>query len=124
MEDPFCDQTKAYQTGSTVNDALAVTLYEQYREAIQAVQGTLTHEEKLMVVWHDPAGNAIEVDHLGYYGQTLLVLRGRDGEGLECTALLPAQSAQLVLKKVKRNLDEMSGPFNFMGHSVLPDPHS
>lgn len=123
MNDPFCDQSRAYQGDSAAGGGVqAVTLYEQFREAIEALGGTLTDDEKLLVVWHDPAGEPVTVEHMGYYGQTLMVLRGQGSRGLECTALVPASSVQLVLRKVKKHPDETNVPFNFMGHSVLPDP--
>ena len=123
MEDPFCDQSKAYQADYTAEEnAQAVTLYEQFREAIQVLERTLADDEKLLVIWHDPAGEPVALEHMGYYGQTLLVLRGRGSDKVERTALLPAHSVQLVLKQTKKLPGEMSTPFNFMGHAVLPDP--
>ena len=123
MDEQFCDQSKAYQADSTdPGGAQAVVLYEQFREAIGQIEGTLADDEQLLVVWYDPAGDPVAVEHMGYYGQTLLVLRGRGSEGDERTALVPALSAQLVLKKVKKLSDTSRRPFNFMGHSVLPDP--
>ena len=120
MDDRFCDQSQAYRVDSTVgSDAQAVTVYEQFKEAIEQVGGSLADDEKLLVVWYDPAGGPVAVEHLGYYGQSLLVLRGRDSEGLECTALAPAVSVQLLLKKVKKLSD--TNAFNFMGHSVFPE---
>lgn len=120
MEDPFCDQSKAYPADSTTRGAQAVTLYEQFREAILAVEETLADDEKLLVSWCDAAGESVEVDHLGYYGQTLLVLRGRNGEGLEFSVLVPALSLHLALKKIKKLPGDENTAFNFMGHSVLP----
>mgnify|MGYP003287939244 CR=1 FL=1 len=121
MDDRFCDQSKAYGADFTAgSDAQAVTVYEQFKEVIEQVDRTLADDEKLLVIWYDPAGDPVALEHMGYYGQTLLVLRGRDSQGVECTALAPAVSMQLVLKKVKK-LSDTSGPFNFMGHSVLPE---
>lgn len=122
MDDLLCDQTKAYQGGSTAGtDLPAVTLYEQLKEAIEAVGKTLAEDEKLLTVWHDPVGGTLWVDHIGYHNQTLMVFRGRDVEGAECTALVPAQTAQLVLKKVKKLPSEVSSSVKFMGHSVAPE---
>ena len=121
MDDPFCDQSKAYMADSTARgSAQAVTLYEQFKEAILTVEETLADDEKLLVSWCDAGGETVEVDHLGYYGQTLLVLRGRNAEELEFTVLVPALSLQLALKKIKKLPDDKNTAFNFMGHSVLP----
>ena len=50
MDDPFCDQSKAYMADSTARgSAQAVTLYEQFKEAILTVEETLADDEKLLV---------------------------------------------------------------------------
>lgn len=124
MDELFCDQSKAYPSDAAAagTGMSAVTLYEHFREAIEQVGKTLADDENLLVIWYDPAGDPIAVDHIGYHNQLLIVVRGRNGAGLECTALVPAYSVQFVLKKVKKLPGEMRSPVNFMGHSVTPDP--
>lgn len=122
MDELFCDQTRAYGADSaTEADPSALAIYEQLREAIEQLGKTLADDEELLAVWHSPAGDSVSVDQIGYHHQTLLVFRGRDAEGVECTALVPARAAQLVLKKVKKTPGAVRSAVSFMGHSVTPD---
>lgn len=122
MDDLLCDQTKAYPVAATAgSEPSALALYEQFKEAIEAVGKRLADDEKLLILWRDPGGRTLLIDHIGYYNQTLMVFHGHDDGEVEYTALVPAQIAQLILKKVKKLPDEASSSVNFMGHSVTPE---
>lgn len=121
MDELFCDQTKAYGAESAAEaDPSAVTTYEQLKEAIEQIEKTLADDEELLAVWHSPAGDPVVVDQIGYYHQTLIVFRGRGADEAVCTALVPARTAQIILKKIKKTPGAIRSPVNFMGHSLNP----
>jgi len=122
VDELFCNQTRAYGAGATsVADLSAITLYEQLKEAIESVEKTVANDQILRIIWYDPAGHPIVVKHIGYYNQSFIVFCGRDDDGSECTALVPVHSAQLVLKKAKKQPGEGRSSVSFIGHSVVPD---
>lgn len=122
MDELFCDQSKAYESQSAEPGGNAVTTYEQFREAVEQLGKTLAADEELLAVWHDAGGGALAVEQIGYYQPNLIVFRGRDASGAECTALVPAHAAQLVLKKVKKTSGESGPRLSFVGHTVTPEP--
>jgi hypothetical protein len=123
MDELFCDQTRAYGANSAAEaDPSAVTIYEQLKDAVEQVGKALAEDEELTAVWHSPAGEQVMVEQIGYLHQTLIVLRWRDADGAECTALVPARAAHLILRKVKKTPGVVRSPVGFMGHSVTPAP--
>ena len=122
MDELLCNQARAYGAGATdEGDLSAVRLYEQLKEAIESIEKTVADDELLRTMWYDPAGKPVEVKHIGYYNQSFIVFCGKEDDGGECTALVPAHSAQLILKKVKKQLREEQSSISFIGHSVVPD---
>ena len=123
MDELFCDQTKAYGADSTAEaEPSAVTLYEQLKDAFEQVGKALAADEELTAVWHSPAGEQVVVGQIGYFHQTLIVFRGRGADGAECTVLVPARAAHLILRKVKKPPGAVRSPVGFMGHSAIPAP--
>jgi len=121
MDEMFCNQESAYPSSVPPGGELdAVRVYEQLKEAIQSVERTLNDEEKLLVLWHDATGVSMVVNHIGYFGQAFLVFSGRDAKTAECTALVPAHLAQVLLKTTQKKQGETFHPINFMGHAVKP----
>lgn len=122
MDELFCDQTRAYGADSSAEaDPSAVTIYEQLRDAFEQAGRALAEDEELTAAWHSPAGERVSVEQIGYFQQTLVVFRGRGDDGEECTALVPARAAHLILRKVKRTPGAAGSQVGFMGHSVTPD---
>jgi len=121
MEEMLCNQASAYPSPVSPESELdAVRVYEQLKEAIESVEKALNDEEMLLVLWHDATAIAMVVNHIEYFGQTFLVFSGRDAKTIECTALVPAHLAQVLLKTIPKKLGETFQPINFMGHSVKP----
>jgi hypothetical protein len=122
MDEPFCNQARAYGVGAASGgEVSAVILYQQLKEAIERVEMTATDDEFLRPLWYDPSGKPIVIEYIGYYNQLFIVLGGRDDDGSECTALVPVHAAQLILKKVKKQLRIEGRSVRFIGHSIVPE---
>ena len=125
MDEKFCNQAKAYLGTYPSSSAMqaepgALRVYEQLKQAIESMQGALNEREGLLVLWQGRVGDALKVSHIGYFGQTFLVFGGRDAQAEEWSALLPAHSAQVVLKIISLGMGETFHPIGFIGHAIKP----
>jgi hypothetical protein len=121
MEEPFCNQAKAYRTGTAMEASLdAVIIYEQLKEAIESAEGSLNEDERLLVLWYRPADTPILVENVGYSSQAFLVLSGKDTAAIESIALVNVNLLQVVLQIVRREPGEDYEHVSFMGHSLRP----
>ena len=125
MDKKFCNQANAYlgtySSSSAVQaDLGALHVYEQLKQAIESMQDALSEQEGLLVLWQGRAGDALKVSHIGYFGQTFLVFGGRDAQAVEWSALLPAHSAQVILKILSLGMGETFHPIGFIGHALKP----
>lgn len=119
MEEPFCNQAKAYPSKlSAEEDVDAVIVYDQLKESIESVERSLGADDGLSVLWYGPAGTRLTVERIGYQGQAFLVFSGKDEEGVENTTLVRTNLVQVLLQTTKQAEDKYRISVTFIGHTV------
>lgn len=93
----------------------AETLYKRIVKQVQYAEENLKDGERLVAFYYPVAGERILIEDIGYHNTALIVIYGRDPQGLRCRALVHVAAFQMVMKVLPAGSPEPPRRIGFAG---------
>lgn len=99
-------------------DELASEFCKRLKSSIFTIAGHVAQtDDEMVVCYHSPAGEVLEVDYLGYADPDLISIIGHDLNNNETIALVHVKAVHLIVKRVKpaTEPENKRRPIGFIG---------